>query len=538
MICAIIVIVLQLSIIKLGKSSVNQIIHFFSFELNISSFQGIISALIMLCYILMVFIHYEYGPLVAYSFISLTLLHNIVGIVRTHELYSLPGILSSLTSVISISIIYYFYKRSSLRGYTDLITGVRNRRSFVEEVSAKIQSKKPFKLACIEIEDFKHINDIYGIQTGDYILQNTANQLQSIIGKKDKLFKITGATFAVVFDGENDFNTEISKIIQPENIVLPKIDGDEDDYARTCLITLAAGVAVYPDDSADSTTLLKHADIALTNAKKMDKNKLCIYSSELESGEIKQKEAEFLINEALANDYFYLVFQPQFTLNEKKLRGFETLIRCKKPDGSIVSPAVFIPAAEKSNLILKIDDYVMRRAMAEFKPILEKNGNNCTISINVSAKNMSHVDFVQRVQSILNVIEFPPQCLEIEITEYSFSESMETTVENIKKLRELGVQVALDDFGTGYTSIAQLMKLPINLLKIDKSLIDDIESDHMIQDFVDSVIYMGHIMNCEVISEGVESEKQLSVLREHNCDFVQGFVWGKPLAFEDAIALF
>lgn len=486
----------------------------------------------------MVFIHYEYGPLVAYAFISVTLLHNIVGILKTHTLYSLPGILSSFTSIVSISIIYYFYKRSSLRGYTDLITGVRNRRSFVEEVSAKIQTKKPFQLACIEIEDFKHINDIYGIQTGDYILQKTANQLQSIIVKKDKLFKITGATFAVVFDRENDFKTELASIIQPENIILPKVKGDQDDYERTCLITLAAGVAIYPDDSIDSTTLLKHADIALTNAKKNDKNKLCIYSNELESAEIKQKEAEFLINEALANDYFYLVFQPQFTLNEKKLRGFETLIRCKKPDGSIISPAVFIPAAEKSNLILKIDDYVMRRAMAEFKPILEKHGNKCTISINVSAKNMSRVDFVQRVQSIIKVIDFPPQCLEIEITEYSFSESMETTIENIKKLRELGVQVALDDFGTGYTSIAQLMKLPINLLKIDKSLIDDIESDHMIQDFVDSVIYMGHIMNCEVISEGVESEQQLAVLREHNCDFVQGFVWGKPLAFEDAITLF
>ena len=142
-----------------------------------------------------------------------------------------------------------------------------------------------------------------------------------------------------------------------------------------------------------------------------------------------------------------------------------------------------------------------------------------------------------RVKSILDETAFPPDCLEIEITEYSFSENMETTIQNIRTLREIGVQVALDDFGTGYTSISQLMKLPINLLKIDKSLIDNIESNHNIRDLVDSVIYMGHIMNCEVISEGVENEQQIGVLKERKCDFVQGFVWGKPLSYNDAINL-
>ena len=129
---------------------------------------------------------------------------------------------------------------------------------------------------------------------------------------------------------------------------------------------------------------------------------------------------------------------------------------------------------------------------------------------------------------------FPAKNLEIEITEYSISESMETTIENILKLKESGVQIALDDFGTGYTSIAQLMKLPVNLLKIDKSLIDDIESSQTMRDMVDSVIYMGHIMNCEVISEGVENEDQLNILKEHKCDFIQGFIWGKPMSFADA----
>ena len=141
---------------------------------------------------------------------------------------------------------------------------------------------------------------------------------------------------------------------------------------------------------------------------------------------------------------------------------------------------------------------------------------------------------MQRIKSLIENTHFPPDCLEVEITEYSFAESMETTISNINALRNMGVQVALDDFGTGYTSIKQLMRLPINLLKIDKSLIDDIETDQNLQVMIDSVIYMGHIMNCEVISEGVENETQIDFLSKHKCDFIQGFVWSKPLSFEDA----
>ena len=183
---------------------------------------------------------------------------------------------------------------------------------------------------------------------------------------------------------------------------------------------------------------------------------------------------------------------------------------------------------------MKIDDYVLRRVMREFKALLDALGKDFIVSVNVSAKNIGSKNFADKVEKMLAEEQFLPKNLEIEITEYSFSDSMETTIENINKLKALGVQIALDDFGTGYTSIANLMKLPINLLKIDKSLIDDIETNHTARDMVDSVIYMGHVMNCDVISEGVETEKQLELLREHNCDFIQGFVWGKPQSYDDA----
>ena len=183
---------------------------------------------------------------------------------------------------------------------------------------------------------------------------------------------------------------------------------------------------------------------------------------------------------------------------------------------------------------MKIDDFVLHTAIKEFKPVVENLDNDIIISINISAKTMGSKDFISRLSKIIEETHFPTENLELEITEYSFAESMETTITIIKALHEMGIKIALDDFGTGYTSIKQLMTLPINILKVDKSLIDDLESSQSMRDVVDSVIYMGHVMNCEVISEGVEKESQLEILREHKCDFIQGFVWGKPVDFEEA----
>ena len=280
-----------------------------------------------------------------------------------------------------------------------------------------------------------------------------------------------------------------------------------------------------------------YGEIALAEARKTQEQKICFYDDSLLNSDFVQKEAEFLIKDAMAHDWFFLVYQPQYITEGKKLRGFETLIRCRKPDGSIVSPAMFIPAAEKTNLITEIDDYVLRHAMTEMKPVLEASGKNFVVSINVSAKNIATENFAQKINQMIEEIQFPAENLEIEITEYSFAESRDITIDNILTLRTLGVQIALDDFGTGYTSIAQLMKLPVSLLKIDKSLIDEIENDPVMSDMVDSIIYMGHIMDCEVISEGVENESQLEILKEHKCDFIQGFVWGKLLPYEEAKAL-
>ncbi len=505
----------------------------------LSSIQGSILVINILSCILMVFIDHNSGSIIGTSLIAFSFVSNLAQILRTHSLTSLPGLFTSASFLGIILIISAFYRKSDRNSRTDFITGLPNRRSFVEEVERRIQDKQPFWMCCLEIDSFKQINDIYGILAGDFILQKIAECFTAISGSKKNLFKMSGATFSFIFDGEELPADIIKRIMtnEHEQIVIPAHTTDG-SFENSCRISFAAGIAGFPKDSHDSTTLLKHADIALSCAKRLPADKCCVYSEEMENDEIKQKEMELLINESIEHNYFYLMYQPQFTIPDKKLRGFETLIRCRKSDGSVISPTAFIPMAEKSNLIFKIDDYVLRRAMNEFKDILQNAAAGVTISVNISAKNISSPGFSLKVKALLEETRFPAQCLEIEITEYSLAESLDTTIANINELRKLGIQIALDDFGTGYTSIAQLLKLPINLLKIDKSLIDDIERNHMNRDLVDSVIYMGHVMNCEVISEGVETEKQLSLLNEHKCDFVQGFVWGKPMPYEEALKLY
>ena len=537
--CTVISIICMYIVSAITKSSAN-ILTFGTFTIPVISMQGVITAFNSLFCILMVFIDFKRGSKIAFTLMGISILMALIPVLKFHSLTPLPGIVTLLVTFISIYIIYTFYRKSSINSLTDYITGLPNRRYFVRDITERLNSKQNFFLACIEIEGFKNINDVYGIQAADYIVKDTAEKLKGMLGKNEMLFKITGGLFAMILDEASFPEEKLEIVIRSEVMMIPPKDGEDPSIKKSCTVSLAAGV-VHIDseytDKRDASSVMRNAEIALMEARKSPYQKICLFSDSLQNLDFEQKEAEYLIKDAMEHDYFYLVYQPQYITEGKKLRGFETLIRCRKPDGTIISPAMFIPAAEKTNLITQIDDYVLRRAMTEFKPVLEETGADFIVSINVSAKNIATENFAQKIKQMIDEVQFPAENLEIEITEYSFAESMENTIDNILTLRTLGVQIALDDFGTGYTSIAQLMKLPVNLLKIDKSLIDNIETDPVMCDMVDSVIYMGHIMNCEVISEGVENENQLEILKDHKCDFIQGFVWGKPLPFDTAVEL-
>ncbi len=509
---------------------------FGSVILPASSFLGVVQAMKGLLCIIIVVLDYKRGRILTYLYMGGSIFFMLVGIISRGEMSSLPGIYNSIISIISIAIISSGLAKAEKRAVTDYLTGLKNRRGFSALLEKAIRDKKSFHVVYFEIENFRTINDNLGHKYGDVALKAVAEKLKE---KEDEetvyVSRIGGAEFAAVVFEKIDPKPFAANVMEKIGTSVTNVD---EGFDINIALSVYSGISSFPGDADNTDDLLKFADIAVYNARLQNsKERICFFNTDMKDRFYRQIELEKIVKDSLLRDYFYLVYQPQFRIEGKKLRGFETLLRLKQPDGTMVSPGEFIPVVEKSELIMKVDSYVLRRAVKEAKRLVDSCESNIVVSVNVSAKNISSPGFVDEVKSVLEFNHYPPECLEIEITEYSFAESKDLTIENVKELRKLGVQIALDDFGTGYTSLSQVMHLPINLLKIDKSLIDDIESNAMNRDFVDAIIYMGHLIKCEVICEGVENDEQLELLKAHECDFVQGFVWGRPLEYDNAIDL-
>ena len=244
-------------------------------------------------------------------------------------------------------------------------------------------------------------------------------------------------------------------------------------------------------------------------------------------------EKELQVRTALDNDHVFFYLQPQYDINHK-LRGFEALARMKDMKGNLISPSEFIPVAEKAGLIDKLDSRVFRKAAEYFGGIINRTGTDIILSVNVSVRHLMKNDYLNEVRDTLKMFNIPPRQLEIEITESIMLDSAGRALQSVNELKNMGVRIAIDDFGTGYSSLSNLKKLPCNTLKIDKSFIDEMNLSEPSRQYVSAIISIGHIMNLEVISEGVETEEQLNTLREIGCDCIQGFFWGRPMPCDGA----
>lgn len=503
------------------------------FDLN--KLNGVLQMISSICCIIMVCVDYRNGIKFGLGIMGATIVSTSAYMLRSHNLTPIPGIISAFITITACVIIYRLLKSDEIKTFTDYTTGLTNLRGFLELLEEKFHSKKSCTVANIQIDKFRTINDDFGHEVGDKALVIISERIKEIVGESGTVCRIGGTEFAIIFNESGDEKVSVVRTILKaisERIVIAK-----GDLEICCYLEGFAGVASFPKVATNCETLIKCVDVALLHAVNMGVNNISVFNSEMYSELHREQEVEGMVKEALQKDYFYLVYQPQYKLNGKKLRGFESLIRLKLPDGTFVSPGEFIAVAEKSSLVFDIDEYVLKRAMKEFSPVLRNASDKITVSVNISANGMAKENFADMVLEYISEYDFPPTCLELEITEYSLAESQERTIANITKLREVGIQIAIDDFGTGYTSLSQLLNLPVNLLKIDKSLIDDIEDNTINSDFVTAIVYMGHLMGCDVIAEGAEQETQLEILKLQDCDFVQGYVWGKPLNYDMAKSL-
>lgn len=471
--------------------------------------------------------------------IFLSSIANFLSIIRTQSLASLPGIVMNVGAILILLILFSKLVQIDKNqdnlariAVTDSLTGLANNRGLMQALSNEIEKNNHFFFVLFDLYEFKKVNESMGIKVGDKALATVANRLSSITGNNELLAYAGSDEFYMIVRRPNDFNIHdyVERCIEKINNV---IEFPELNY--NVVLSTYAGIVEYPQNASSIDELIKYADIAMHEAKRFGINKCYLFSEDMANAINRSLYVENEIKYALEKDTFNLVFQPQYSAASKTLRGFETLLRMTAQNGEAIYPNEFIPIAESNELILAIDMYVINKATDMFKEVVINSGNKLILSVNISAKHMLENGFAKKVYQLLLEKGFPEECLEIEITEYCFIDSIDAALANINELKEFGIHVALDDFGTGYTSLSYLSKLPVDLLKIDKSFVNNIELSKTSSLFIKTVISLGHILGRDVLCEGVETTDQLKILTDMGCDYIQGFVWAKPMSYEDAI---
>ncbi|PTW02768.1 diguanylate cyclase (GGDEF)-like protein [Halanaerobium saccharolyticum] len=457
----------------------------------------------------------------------------------------LPALIAYLTVLIILYLIFVYQREISLKinqlkkekkklhymAYYDNLTEIANREMLIERLdylsSMSEAEKINYKLIFIDFKNFKKINDSWGYETGDYILQEIAFRLQKIVDENDLSARLGGDEFAVVVQRELEAE-ELKRYIRKIKRELErtyKYDQKE--------ITLSSnfGISAYPEDGQNSKEMIRSADIAIYKAKQSLNKEIEFFAKNMEKDVIAGVQMEDSLKRAVKNEEFHLVFQPQYKIDGEKLRGFETLIRWHSPEQGTISPARFIPAAEKTGLIKEIGEWVIRTSIRKFKLLEEKFKEIPVLSINISVVQLTDPGFVAAVKKIIDEEKIKGFKLEFEITESLFISDQEYVIDVLYKLKELGISIAMDDFGTGYASLSYLQHIPLDVIKIDKAFIDLISQNPASEKMmVPPIIEMAQQWGIKVVAEGVETVEQLHYLEDHNCDYLQGFLLNKPLS--------
>ena len=428
---------------------------------------------------------------------------------------------------------YKMVMRLKHLSYSDTLTGLPNRIAFTEYISDLISCNKKFAAVSIDVNNFKSINDTLGFAAGNKVLIELTSRWKAAgesdtSGAEKYLTRIGGDEFFLVISGYNTEEELRSMIDLYVNALTEHLTIDGCDI----YVSASFGYAEFPKDADSTDAIVSNANAAMNEIKKVNSSEHVLgFTPELSRDE-HLIEIERMIRTALENDTVYFNLQPQYDMDHN-LRGFEALARMNDDSGNVISPAEFIPVAEKVGLIDTVDGTVFRKAAMFFGEELRKTGADLTLSINASVRHLMKSDFIDEIRALLDDSGIPADHLEIEITESIMIESFDKALACIDELNGMGIQIAIDDFGTGYSSLSYLHKFPATLLKIDKSFIDKMNTSESSRQYVAAIISIGHVMGFDVISEGVEDIGQLETLKEIGCDFIQGFIWGRPLPAED-----
>ncbi|KMN39624.1 bifunctional diguanylate cyclase/phosphodiesterase [Lysinibacillus sp. LK3] len=414
--------------------------------------------------------------------------------------------------------------------YHDELTGLPNRRKLEQRLENEFhQSRRTgekFALFFIDVNRFKHINDGLGHIIGDMFLVEMSNRLRNIDHTSNSFYRHNSDEFVMILNDVNRIDEMAKEIIGVFNESF--IVDTYEFYA-----SISIGISVFPDHANSVEELLKNADIAMYAAKSTRGNQYRLYRDNMDEANDKWLLLETKLHQALKQDRLELHYQPKIDLKTDSVIGMEALLRWYDPELGHIPPDRFIPFAEDCGLINDIGVWVLRKACAQARQWNESHDLSLRVAVNISPIHISTGGFVDMVRSVIAETGIDPNLLEIEITEMSMLDYTEDLIDTIKQLRELGITISLDDFGTGYSSLNYLKKFPVDVLKIDRAFVRDIVPEKSGIAMISAMISLAHALNLQVVAEGVEEEAELNVLREHGCEYVQGYYFSKPLSVED-----
>ena len=412
--------------------------------------------------------------------------------------------------------------------YHDALTGLPNRQLFLDRLDVAIasahRSGTQLGVFFLDLDRFKLINDSLGHSVGDKLLQVVARRIRALLRDDDTVTRIGGDEFTILVPtvAQVDDATVVARRVR-EALKLPiVIDG------RELFVTASIGVSLYPNDGDDAETLLKNADTAMYRAKTQGRDTVQLYAPAMNARALEQLTLENRLRRALPNGELELFYQPIVAMSTRRICAMETVIRWRHPELGLLTPDAFVALAETTGLIVPIGEWVLRTACRQLRQWQEAGLPELRASVNLSVRQLQQPDFVPLISEVLGETRIPPETLELELTESMAMQSDGDTLGKLRELKRLGVRISIDDFGTGYSSLSALRLFPADSLKIDRSFVGQIATDPDDAAIAEAVIALARSLKLHVIAEGVETREQLEFLRDHHCDYWQGFLFCQP----------
>jgi len=423
------------------------------------------------------------------------------------------------------------------QAHHDTLTDLPNRTLFKDRLSQAIinakRKQEKFALLFIDLDQFKKINDSLGHHIGDDVLIEATARLKSALREEDSLARLGGDEFTIIL--KNIKNAQTAALVAQKivNIMRESIEIS----THTLYISASIGISIYPNDSKNQNNLVKYADAAMYKAKDEGRDNYQFYSTDMTEVVFERVVMESSLRVAIKDDQFHVYFQPQYEVVTNKIIGMEALVRWSHPTMGLISPAKFIPIAEETGLIIAIDRIVMKKSMLQFSQWYKDGLNPGILAINLAMKQLNEKDFIPYLIKTMEELNFQASWLELEVTESQVMHNPDSSIEILKKISDIGIELAIDDFGTGYSSLSYLKKLPLDKLKIDQSFVRDIPADEDDMAITKAIIALAKSLNLKIIAEGVETEAQKDFMIENGCEYIQGFYYSKPIPMNEIKAL-